>query len=251
MTTNYHESNRICWDAAAKTGRGQIDTSNDWQDCYFNPCYFFCDTELEWFSDVTNKKICVLGSGDNIAAFALTGLGAIVTSVDFSAEQISIAARRAEEIGININFICTDVTNLTEIPDNSFDYVYTGGHVAVWVSDLKAYYSEAIRILKPDGFFIVNEYHPFRRAITVNGQYEYFNRGPFCYDKSEDIAGFTPGTLPSYEFHWTISDYITAILDTGAVLLKINEFGDEHEDWEDINLAGMPLSLLLLARKQR
>lgn len=250
MTNNYHESNRICWNTAAMTGRGQVDTSNDCRDCHYNPGHFFCEAELEWFGDITNKKVCVLGSGDNVAVFALTGLGAMVTSVDISTEQLSIAAKRADEIGVNINFICADVTNLTEIPDNSFDFVYTGGHVAVWVADLQTYYNEAIRILKPGGFFIVNEYHPFRRAITANGTYEYFNRGPYCYDKSEDIPGNNTKPLFSYEFHWTVSDFITAILNTGAVLLKVNEYGDKSEYWEDINLAGMPLYLLLLACKQ-
>jgi hypothetical protein len=35
--------------------------------------------------------------------------------------------------------------------DATFDAVYTGGHVAAWVSDLRRSYGEAERILKSDG----------------------------------------------------------------------------------------------------
>ena len=41
-----------------------------------------------------------------------------------------------------------DVTDLSRLESSSYDLVYTGGHVGDWVSDLRAYYREAIRILR-------------------------------------------------------------------------------------------------------
>jgi SAM-dependent methyltransferase len=251
MTNHYHEANRKGWDTAARAGCGQVDNSKNWRDCYFDSTIYFLAEELEWLNEIAGKKVCVLGSGDNVAVFALAGLGAIVTSVDISEEQLYIAAERTKEVNANINFIRADVTNLKEIPDNSFDLVYTGGHVAVWVSDLQAYYREAVRIIKPGGHLLINEYHPFRRSMQYDKSFQYFNHGPFQYDKAEDIPGVEPGTLPTYEFNWTVSDFVSAVIDAGATLLQLREIGDESECWESMNLAGLPRCLVLLAKKNK
>ncbi|MEI6520226.1 MAG: class I SAM-dependent methyltransferase [bacterium] len=249
MTNQFHEANRKSWDAAASAGRGQVDNSKNWRACYEDASIFFLAEEMTWLLGISGKSVCVLGSGDNVAVFALAGMGASVTSVDISEEQLHIAAERAHEVNANINFIRADVTNLSEIPDNIFDLVYTGGHVAVWVSDLRAYYREAVRILKPGGKLIINEYHPFRRCMQYDNSYQYFNHGPFQFDNAEDIPYAEPGYLPSYEFHWTVSDFVNAVIDADAALLQLHEIGDEAECWESMNLAGLPRCLLLLAQK--
>ena len=137
----------------------------------------------------------------------------------------------------------------------SFEVVYTGGHVAVWVADIDTYYAEATRILRPDGLFVIAEYHPFRRIwkespdqLTVESSY--FERGPFEYDVSEDILRTKPGNLKSYEFHWTISDYINAVLKAGCRLLEVDEFGENVADWEGAPLHDLPEFFLIIARKE-
>ena len=84
------------------------------------------------------KKVCVLGSGDNLATFALAGLGAQVTSVDISQAQLDVGAIRAKQLGLQVDFVQADVCDLSAVT-LEFDVVYTGGHVAVWVSDLQKY----------------------------------------------------------------------------------------------------------------
>jgi hypothetical protein len=41
-----------------------------------------------------------------------------------------------------------------------------------------------------------------------------------------------PGQLEQFEFHWTVADYITAILASGCQLAHAEEFGDTCEEWE-------------------
>lgn len=254
MTREFHDANQKRWEAAAERWARGADLRGTWRRCPKEPQLVLSDKELEYLSNIGGKRVCVLGSGDNQVVFALAGLGAAVTSVDISQNQLDIAERRARELGLSICFIQADVTDLSILESDSYDIVYTGGHVAVWVADLRTYYSEAVRILRPGGLFVVDEYHPFRRIWkesreTLSVASAYFERGPFEYDLSEDILGKKPGSLKSYEFHWTIGDYINAVLGAGCHLLLVDEQGEEVAEWEGAPLHGLPEFLLIVARK--
>jgi ubiquinone/menaquinone biosynthesis C-methylase UbiE len=181
-------------------------------------------------------------------------MGANVTSVDISQNQINVACERAEQLGLQMSFVQADVTNLSELGDESFDLVYTGGHVAVWVSDLKKHYREASRILRRGGIFMIAEYHPFRRIWGASQnelcvEYPYFCRGPFEYDVEASVLRPRPGTLKSYEFHWTISDLINAVLNASCSIREVHEFGESVAEWEAAPMHGLPEFLLIIARK--
>ena len=203
---------------------------------------------------VAGQDVCVLGSGDNLAVFAFSGMGARVTSVDISAEQLTVARRRAAELDLSIKFVEADVMDLSCLDDSSCDLVYTGGHVGVWVSDLGAYYREALRILRKRGLFLINEYHPFRRIwkdcdASLELQCSYFDHGPHEYSVNEDILARAPGDIKQYEFHWTVSQYLNAVIEQEVELIKFEEIGDEAEGWEGAPLAGLPQRLLIAGRK--
>ncbi len=248
-----HEANRRGWDAVSPHWQAKVDAAGEWRTCHIDPT--LDEQELKYLDDISGKKTCVLGSGDNLIVFALAGMGADVTSVDISQTQLDIAAERAGELRLDIAFVRSDVTELEPLSDETFDLVYTGGHVAVWVSDLKTYYSEACRILKRGGVFMVNEYHPFRRLWAelpdrLEIEFEYFDKGPHVYDRSEDVPGAQEGSLPSYEFHWTVRDYVTAMIDAGCELIALDEMGDQPAKWEGAPLGGLPECLLMVGRKR-
>ena len=147
------------------------------------------------------------------------------------------------------------MTDLSEIATERFDLVYTGGHVAVWVSDLDKYYREATRILKTNGILIVSEYHPFRRiwkesAVELVMENDYYHRGPYEYFQSDDVLRPEEGKLKTYEFHWTISDYLNAMLKSGCEILEVDEFGNQAADWEGAPLKGLPEFLMAVGRKK-
>ena len=182
-------------------------------------------------------------------------LGARVTSVDISHRQLDTAAERARELGLEVEFVRADVVDLSSLKDESFDLVYTGGHVAVWVSDLKTYYLEACRILRAGGMFMVSEYHPFRKIWQDSSSdlkigFRYLDRVRDEYDRSEEVPGTPAGSLPSYEFRWTVSDYVSALMDAGCELAAIDEFGDEFQRWENAPMDGLPYYLLMVGRKR-
>lgn len=249
-----HSANKARWDAASALWARGADSRGLWQRCPNEPELVLSATELQYLRGPAARRICVLGSGDNQVVFALAGMGADVTSVDVSENQLRVAEGRAREMGLSIRFVRADVIDLSVFAAASFDIVYTGGHVAVWVADLQVYYAEAARVLAPRGLFIVSEYHPFRRiwkqspdSLVVEARY--LDRGPFEDDHSEDVLARQPGELKSYEFHWTVADYLNAVTRAGCRIELVEEFGEQVAAWEGAPLGGLPEFLLIVARK--
>lgn len=242
-----HEANRANWNAWAQWWGERADKRGVWQRCAKEPGLILSPSELSFLSDVAGKDVCVLGSGDNQVVFALAGMGARVTSVDISEKQLEIAQARAATLGLKVTFLRADVTDLRDLADASFDVVYTGGHVSVWIADIRRYYSEAARILRSGGLFLINEYHPMRRMWhDTEGpapHHPYFNRGPYEYRSKEG--------LPEYEYHWTVADHLQAVLDAGCALIRVEEYGEDKEDAEFAPAvpALLPTNLLIVAKK--
>jgi ubiquinone/menaquinone biosynthesis C-methylase UbiE len=124
------------------------------------------------------------------------------------------------------------------------------------VSDLPRFYAEATRVLRPRGRLIVSEYHPVRRVWDdtrkdLELSHNYFDLGPHVYDRAEETPGAAPGTVPSYEYHWTISQYVMSVLDAGCELIAVDEFGDQAQSHEQgPSLVGLPECLLIVAGKK-
>lgn len=256
MTNAMHEANRLGWDRVAPYYQGKRDLEERRRRVIRDPALAFGEAEWRYLGDVAGQRIAVLGSGDQLVVFALARLGARVTSVDISQTQLDLGEARASAYGLEgITYLRADVTDLHALADGEFDVVYTGGHVAVWVSDLRRYYAEASRILKPGGLFIVNEYHPFRKpwadiADRLEIGYPYYQRGPYLWDRAEDVPGAEKGSLISYEFHWTVSDYVNAMIEAGCALVAMDEWGGGSQGWEIAPVSGLPEWLLLIGRKE-
>src|SRR5215217_6984812 len=242
-----HEANQAFWDASTKWWKEKEDQRGLWRKAHENPSLVLSPAEMPFLKDIDGKAVCVLGSGDNEVAFALTGLGANVTSVDISERRLAVAADRARTLGLQLTFLRADVTNLSALEHHSFDLVYTGGHMSVWISDIQQYYAEAVRILKPDGLFVVNDYHPMRRmwvdAERPEPRNSYCNRGPYRYTSEEG--------LPTFEYHWTVADHIQAVVDAGCRIIKVEELCEKIEDeyWMTVNLDKLPSYLLIVGTK--
>jgi len=255
MTNPYHQANRQRWElGAASLARG-ADARGLWNQCHKNPALVLDAAELKWLDHVAGKQVAVLGSGDNQTVFALAGMGAHVTSVDISENQLAVARARAVKLGLKIDFLHADVTDLSALASDQFDLVYTGGHVAVWVSDLPRYYREAGRILKPGARFMVSEYHPFRRLWKdlpdrLEIACSYFDRGPYRYLAAENVLSLEPGPIETFEFHWTLADYVAAVLGAGCQIDCVEEFGTSAAAWEGAPMTGLPEALLIVATKQ-
>jgi hypothetical protein len=87
-----HEANRQHWDSAAPGWQQMRDGDQLWRKCPQQPSLAFAGEALNMIHQIAGElagmQVCVIGSGDNYAAFALAGLEAAATSTDISEQQL-------------------------------------------------------------------------------------------------------------------------------------------------------------------
>jgi hypothetical protein len=73
--------------------------------------------------------------------------------------------------------------------------------------------------------------------------HEYFNRGPYEYETDDGIT--------TYEYHWTVSDHINAVIDAGCNIISVEELDAKIEDewWMEVDLDKLPAYLLIIGKK--
>ena len=108
--------------------------------------------------------------------------------------------------------------------------------------------------MRRKGLFLINEYHPFRRiwkdqASSLEVGFSYFDNGPHEYTVSKEVLDEAHGNIKQFEFHWTVSEYLGAVIEQGVELIRFEEIGDQAEGWESAPLQGLPQKLLIAGRK--
>ncbi len=241
-----HEANRQYWDALASDWQQLRDEDQLWRRCHREPSLAFDGAALEMIREftggLTDKDVCVIGSGDNLAAFALAGMGANVTSTDISAQQLVVARVRAAALGLDIAFVQCDAAGLAPLADRSFDLVCSTNGFFVWIAHLTQVFSAVCRVLRAGGHYVFYDVHPFLRPWKdqrdpIEMEKPYFETGPF---ESTD-SGY-----PVYEFNWTLGDLVNPMLDAGLALRKLAESpARDSRFWEGFSyLPGTDASLL-------
>ncbi len=253
-----HEANRQRWNNHAAEWKRLRDEDGIWRRCHKEPHLAFegraFETIANFFETLQGKRVCVVGSGDNYAAFALAGLKANVTSVDISEKQLADAAERASELGLKISFVRSDAADLQSLADNSFDLVCSTNGFFIWLADLTRVFSEIVRVLKPGGHYVFYDVHPFQRpwkdqVMPIEMKKPYWER--------ESCPG---------ETHWTIADILNSLTASGLDIRRVIEspavnsrfwegpsYGpgqDESlQDWKCNPRAGLPVWLTVAAVK--
>lgn len=261
-----HQANQRYWDAMAPDWQRLRDQDQLWRQCPQQPGLAFDGEALgmihRFVGELIGKQALVVGSGDNYLAFALAGLGARVTSTDISARQLAIARQRAELLGLDIRFACTDATLLEGIGDAEFDLACSSNGFFVWISEPAGVFRQVFRVLRPGGMYIFYDIHPFQRpwkdqVRPLEMARPYTMTGPF----EEEGHGQS-----SYEFHWRLSDLINPLLDAGLVLRQLAESPAKEArfwegsaytpgldasllDWQNNPRAGLPVWLSVAAQK--
>jgi SAM-dependent methyltransferase len=105
-------------------------------------------------------RVLDLGCGDGTTAIPEAKRGAVVLGVDIAQNLVAAGNLRAKTEGLNnITFKEGDATNLSELPDNSFDLVISvfGAMFAPRPFDVA---KEMVRVTKPGGRIVMGNWIP-------------------------------------------------------------------------------------------
>ena len=100
---------------------------------------------LPFLGNLNNKKILEVGAGTGRLSSRLAEYGALVTAFDISPEILKVLHKKNK----NIATVIGDAESLP-FPNNTFDIV-TAAFLIVHLKELKYFFNEAYRVLKPSG----------------------------------------------------------------------------------------------------
>ena len=122
--------------------------------------------DAHWGGDIDaakplgGKSALDVGCGAGLVSEPLARLGAEVTGVDASAENIGVASAHAEGMGLHIRYLAGELASLDL---GQFDLV-TSFEVIEHVADKRAFLEQLAASLKPDGLLVMST--PNRTAAS-------------------------------------------------------------------------------------
>jgi malonyl-CoA O-methyltransferase len=109
---------------------------------------------------VKGKKILDLGCGTGRNSVPLAKKGALVYGIDFSREMLNEARKKAKKSKVKIEFKRQNITKRLPYSNESFDIVIAD-LVFNHIKNLKLLLKEISRVLKPEGFCLASDVHPY------------------------------------------------------------------------------------------
>ena len=212
--------------------------------------------------DVRGKSLCHLlcHIGTDTLSWAL--LGAQVTGIDISPRSLHHARTVAERMGIQAEFIESDILDVMEKVDAKFDIVFASTGVLCWLPDINSFARTVRHLLRDGGFFYIHDGHPIRNVmLDENGEVvpgrivgDYFRKQVWEYPGMGDYTDpeFLAPT-PSYEWDWTLGEVVSALCQAGLRIEFLHEFpqyfysGYTPYDVEDNQIELFPCTFSLKA----
>jgi 2-polyprenyl-3-methyl-5-hydroxy-6-metoxy-1,4-benzoquinol methylase len=210
------------WDKIARPYRQHYEISTEV--VHFGP---LCPGEdkLRLLGDIKGKKVIDLGCGGGQNSVALARMGARVTAVDFSSEQIAQATYLAEKEGCSIDFKTSDICDLRFSPDSKFDIALSACAIS-FAEDISMVFSEVHRVLKPGGMFILSDMNPLQYIMDeIEGGVEFNDTYPYAPILLKWSWEFEElKNAPRFQHYVrSISEYINKLIESGFIVYKILE----------------------------
>lgn len=224
---NYLDINKNSWNARVEP---HLESDFYFVDEFLKGRNSLNSIELDLLGDVKGKSILHLQCHFGQDSISLSRMGAKVTGVDLSDKAIDAAKNLAKQCGTDTEFICTDVYNLPNVLNEKFDIVFTSYGTIGWLPDLDRWANVVSHFLKPDGEFVMAEFHPvvWMYDDDFNGVvYNYFNEKPIV-ETSEGTYADTSADIVQDYISWNhpLSDVLQNLINKNLVLENFREF-----DW--------------------
>ena len=186
------------------------------------------DIELNLLGNLEGKSILHLQCHFGQDTISLSRLEAEVTGVDLSDKAIEIAKQIAIDTNSNANFICCDIYDLPNYLGNQFDIVFTSYGTIGWLPDLDKWAKIVSQFLKPNGQFVMVEFHPVVWMFDDNFKnikYNYFNSGAIIETENGTYADKKAAIHQEYVM-WNhgLSEVINSLIKNGLEINSLDEF---------------------------
>lgn len=191
------------------------------------------EIELRDVGEVERKTLLHLQCHIGTDSLAWARRGALVTGVDFSPRSIALARQLQGELDLEATFICANIYDLPTVLDKQFDIVYTSRGVLCWLRDLGEWGRIIARFLKPGGIFYIMEEHPFCHTFERDDDGELRLTYPYFHSPEPRVSDDLDGDYadadyipqhPSYEWQWSLSDIVGALLGAGLQIELFHEY---------------------------
>jgi SAM-dependent methyltransferase len=201
---------------------------------------------------VSSPAVVHLQSGHGLDDIALVGAGArSVTGVDFSEVAVTAARRRADELRVACQYVVAEVPG-TPLRSGCADLVYTGKGALIWMPDLAAWASDAVRLLRPSGHLFLYEAHPMVRLWTWDEDQPRIRPDRTYFGRSHINDTFP--ARGAVEWQWTLGEIINAVISAGLDVLHVAEHAEPFWKPSDAKAAAwkgqLPNSFALLAQRR-
>jgi SAM-dependent methyltransferase len=180
------------------------------------------DFEIDELGDVTNKRLLHLQCHFGLDTLSWARRGAIATGVDFSPKAIDQARSLADEAGVRADFICSDVLELPDNLEGTFEIVYTSFGVLAWLSELDRWAHVVAHFLVDGGTFYIAEYHPITLVFDDENETEPRLRHPY-FPRSQPIE-FQIGGQSEYGWPYSMGAVVSALAGAGLRIEFLHEF---------------------------
>jgi ubiquinone/menaquinone biosynthesis C-methylase UbiE len=192
--------------------------------------------------EVGGKKVLDVGCGEGCFSRFFAKQGARVTGVDLSDALIKAAKEEEERRALGVKYFVADAADLSMLKSESFDIVFC--YMALMdIRDYDGAISEASRVLKTGGRFVVVMEHPCFSFVRVldgkvvgdwetrlcddgSKEYTYYWVGDYLTRHSYTVEWKHPRLRSSFSttgFHRTLSDYVNALTKHGLVVTGLDE----------------------------
>ncbi|HET7658635.1 MAG TPA: class I SAM-dependent methyltransferase [Bacillales bacterium] len=227
----YTESNRMAWNEIAPKHE---ELKREAKKQFFEPGFSCLDeivTEKLAEIGLEGKRVAQVCCNDGVETLSLKNLGAAdATGFDISDGAIEAARQLAEATGIECEFVRTDIYEVPEKYERSFDLIYISAGVLVWMPNLPGFFKIVRRLLKTGGKVLIYEMHPFLKMLdeeseTIAIKYSYFTEGPQMYDDGITYMGNEDyKASPAYNFDPKLSDIVNAMIKGGLQIAEMQEY---------------------------
>lgn len=184
--------------------------------------------EIEMIGDVAGKTLLHLQCHFGIDTLSWARLGARVTGADLSPDAIELARAVADELGIlDARFVRSNLYDLPDALDGTFDVVYTSRGVLGWLPDIRGWARVVAHFLAPGGTFFITEIHPLAQALESEGvapgelrlAYPYWEHvEPLTFEVKGSYADPTADVgddLVEHGWDHGLGEIVTALIDAG------------------------------------